>query len=174
MKSLKKYVNLTDDFKKILQSFIRSHNSAQSLVQRAKIILELASCKSKYSVAKELKVDKKTFAKWCKRWNESYDALIEIANNPDTKARQLPKNVSEVLQDKPRSGAPPKFLPEQVVGIIKIACKPKDDSEEATSRWTHKEIAAKAVADNIVESISESSVLRFLNDAAIKPHKHQY
>ena len=92
-------------------------------MQRAKIILELASGKTKGGVAREQKINKKTIAKWYKRWCHNNDKLIEIEKNPDITLKELFRNVIEVLSDKPRSGTPPTFTPEQIVQIIAIACE---------------------------------------------------
>jgi len=65
MSIFKKHINLTDTVKKISEHFIRRPKSAQGLVRRAEIILELASGKSKRGVAKDQKVTKNTVSKWC-------------------------------------------------------------------------------------------------------------
>jgi hypothetical protein len=72
-----------------LEHFVRCSKSPQGLVQRAKIILELVSGKSKGSVAREQKITKKTVAKWCKRWYKSCDKFIEIENNPEITRKEL-------------------------------------------------------------------------------------
>ncbi len=174
MNVFKKHVNLTNNLKKILEHFIRCPKSAQGLAQRAEIILQLASGKSKCSVIKDLKITKKTVSKWCKRWRENYDNLIEVENNPDITPKEFFIKVIETLNDKSRAGAPPTFTPEQIVKIVAIACEMRDDSEKAISRWTLKEIAEEAVKRKIVESVSPASVRRFLSEAEIKPHKSQY
>jgi len=171
---LKKHVNLPETCKKILEHFTRCSKSSQGLVQRAKIILALASGKSKCSVMKELDVTKKTVTKWCKRWNEACDNLVEYEKDPGITRKEYSQKITEVLSDKFRAGTPPTFTPEQVVGIVAIACEVIDDSEEPASRWTFKQIADEAVNRKIVASVSVSSVWRFLEEAEIKPHKSQY
>ncbi len=174
MSIFKKHINLTDTVKKILEHFIRRPKSAQGLVRRAEIILELASGKSKRGVAKDQKVTKNTVSKWCECWREDNDSLIEIENNPDITPKEFFKKVIETLSDKPRAGAPATFTPEQIVKIAAIACEVTDDSEKAISRRTLKEIADEAVKRKIIKSVSPASVWRFLNEADIKPHKSRY
>lgn len=157
-----------------MEHFIRCPKSAQGLVKRAKIILGLASGKSKRSVAKEQKVAKNTITKWCNRWNKESACLMEMENNPDVSSEDIFEKIIEILSDQPRAGAPVTFTAEQVAPIIAIACEVTDDSDKATSRWTLGEIANEAVRRNIVESISSSSVWRFLKEARIRPHKDQY
>lgn len=65
------------------------------------------------------------------------------------------------------------FTAEQVAQIVAMACEKLDDSESAVSHWTNGHLAAEAVNREIVESISRSSVGRFLGEAQIKPHLTQ-
>ncbi len=174
MKIFKKYINITEKAKKVLEHFIRCSKSSQSLVERSKIILSLASGKKKKQVAREEEVDKKTVKKWCNRWNEGVEQLVECENNPDLTPKEYSQKIVEVLSDSPRIGAPGNFTPEQIVGIVAIACEVIDDSEKPVSRWTLKEIAEEAVKRKIVDSISIGSVWRFLEEADIKPHKSRY
>jgi len=170
----KKCINLSDRLRRELENIINRHKSPQFLVKRVQIIFELASGKRKSTVSKEHKVTRKTVEKWHNRWYEAEDHLTKLENDPDIESNEFSAKVIDILQDQPRSGAPAKFEPEQICGIISIACEVKDDSNDATSRWTLKEIADNAVKKNIVTSISPSSVWRFLDEAKIKPHKSQY
>lgn len=174
MNILKKYINISDKAKKILEHFTRCSKSCQSLVKRSKIILSLGSGKKKKQVAREEKVDKKTVKKWCNRWNEGVEQLIECENNPEITPKEYSQKIVEILSDSPRSGAPGNFTPEQIVGIVAIACEVIDDSQKPVSRWTLKEIAEEAVKRKIVDSISIGSVWRFLEEADVKPHKSRY
>jgi transposase len=174
MKINVKHVGLTDRQRNILEKIIRASKSPQRLVQRSQIIILLADGKGKRQVARELKVDKKTVKKWCNRWNESFEQLIEIENEKEMKQIELTDRIIKVFNDAQRSGAPPTFTPEQIVQIVSIGCEVIDDSDRPYSRWTHKEIAKEAIERNIVESISSSSIGAFLKDARIKPHKEQY
>ena len=63
------------------------------------------------------------------------------------------------LTDKPRSGAPAKFDGKHEAMIVALACS---DAPEGQARWTAKLLASRAVALEVVESISESSVRRVL------------
>ena len=75
---------------------------------------------------------------------------------------ELETRILAVLSDEPRSGAPPKFTPEQVVAIVALACEPPADSERPISHWTPTELAAEAIKRGIVDSISPRQVDRFL------------
>jgi transposase len=158
---LNSYVRLTEKQRTFFKKIIRSSSSSQGLVMRIKIILSLASGTAKKAVARELGIDKNTVKKWCKRWLAEYPVLLELESK-DFKQKEYYDKIIEVFKDAPRSGIPPVFSAEQIVQIVSIACEVLDDSDRATSRWTHKEIAQEAINRNIIETISPSSVGRFL------------
>ncbi len=62
------------------------------------------------------------------------------------------------------------FTAEQVAHIVAMACEQLDDSDGPVSHWTTDQLAAEAVERQIVESISRTSMDRFLGEAQIKPH----
>jgi len=66
------------------------------------------------------------------------------------------------LPNDERCGAPPKFTPERIAGIIALACEPPEDSAVPVSHWTPPELAREAIKRGIVESISPRRVDRFL------------
>jgi hypothetical protein len=57
-----------------------------------------------------------------------------------------------------RCGAPPKFTPEQIAGIIALACERPSQSGAPVSHWTPPELAREAIKRGIVESISPRQV----------------
>ena len=79
-----------------------------------------------------------------------------------------------MLENKPRSGSPPKFTPEQICLIIKIALEKPEDSQRPISCWTGREISEEAIKRNIVENISTSTVSNLLRKIDIRPHKSRY
>jgi putative transposase len=72
------------------------------------------------------------------------------------------------LSDQPRSGTPPKFTAEQIVQITAVACEAPSKSGRPVSHWTPSELADEVVKRQIVESISVSSVGRFLKSGRLK------
>jgi len=88
---------------------------------------------------------------------ESLAAAEKSATDKD-----FEKLVIAVLMDEARKGAPAKFSPEQVAGIIALACEPPSDSGLPVSHWTPPELAREAIKRGIVESISPRQVDRFL------------
>jgi transposase len=63
------------------------------------------------------------------------------------------------LNDRPRSGAPPKFDGKQEAMLIALACS---DAPEGRTCWTAELLANRAVELGVVESISETTVRRIL------------
>ena len=82
---------------------------------------------------------------WIKRW-------LQMSHRP----------VAERLQDLPRPGAPDKFTPEQLCRIIALACEDPQQHGRPITHWTHEELAAEAIKQGIVESISANHLGRLL------------
>jgi len=159
------HVNQTDIAKKILQHLTRCSKTPHGLVLRVKIIPALASGKGIRLAARELKIDKKTVKKWCRRQNEAHPGILTAESDPEITPKQYSQMIIEVFNDKFRCDAPAKFTAEEIVHIVSIACEVIDDSDRPYSRWTYREIADEAVDRDIVESISPSTIGRFLSDA---------
>ena len=79
-----------------------------------------------------------------------------------------------MLENKPRSGRPCEFTPEQICLVIKIALEKPEDSQRPISYWTSREISQEAIKRNIVDYISESTVSNLLRKIDIRPHKSRY
>jgi transposase len=77
------------------------------------------------------------------------------------------------LGDRPRSGRPRRFGSEVVAGVKALACEPPEARDVPLSRWSSLELAAQAVSEGLVESISSSTVRRWLHAAAIKPWRYR-
>ena len=73
--------------------------------------------------------------------------------------RSSREGLDAALNDKPRSGAPPKFDGKQQAMIIALACS---EAPEGRTCWTAGLLADRAVALGVAESISESTVRRLL------------
>lgn len=79
----------------------------------------------------------------------------------------------KALGDLPRSGRPKVFSDVQAAEVKAMACELPAESEVPLSRWSSTELAAEAVSRGIVDSISASTVRRWLADDAIKPWQHR-
>src|SRR5918998_2419169 len=75
------------------------------------------------------------------------------------RARFAREGLEAALTDEPRPGAPAKLDGKQEAMIVALACS---DAPEGRASWTAKLLANRAVALEVVESISESTVRRVL------------
>ncbi|MFL6118983.1 IS630 family transposase [Actinophytocola sp.] len=73
------------------------------------------------------------------------------------------------LVDLPRSGRPSRFSAVQVAQVKSLACQLPADAGTPLSRWSCPELAREAVAQDVVEAVSVSTVRRWLAADAIKP-----
>ena len=77
------------------------------------------------------------------------------------------------LTDRARSGRAPTFSAVQHAAVTALACTLPAESGIPLSRWSSTELAVETVTHGIVESISASTVRRWLARAAIKPWQHR-
>jgi transposase len=121
-------------------------------VLRAKIILACAAGISHAAIAAVLGICDDTVRKWRRRF-----ASQGLAG----------------LKDLPRPGRAPTFTPVQKAEIKALACTPPEDSELPLTRWSTGELAAAAIAQGLVTSISPATIGRWLAADAIKPWQHR-
>ena len=153
--------------KSMLEQFTRRQKAPQVMVKRAFIILEAAANQKNQLIAKRLGLDADTVCLWRKRWAQESSAIdAAIENNCSDK--QLGELVCNLLSDKPRCGAPPDFTPEQVTQIVALACTPPRNCGVELSHWTPNALAREVVKRKIADSISASSVWRFLKRGRLK------
>ena len=147
----------------ILEKLVRSKRSPRELVERSRVVLMSAEGLDNAEQARRLGhgVDLQRVRRWRNRWAEMEGDLskAEAKNATDN---DLQKRVEAVLSDKPRSGAPATFTPEQLTRILAVACEPPSDSGLPISHWTPSELAREVIRRGIVESISPRHVDRFL------------
>ena len=133
-------------------------------------IILLAAKISTAAIAAALHITQATARKWRRRWEAAAQVFVIAIRKNETK-RQLIDRITEILGDAHRSGAPPDFTPEQVARIVQLACTPPSRYARKTTRWTCRELALEAVKQEIVPSISSSTVYRVLNKNDLKPHQ---
>ncbi len=121
-------------------------------VLRAKIILACAAGISHAAIAAVLGICDDTVRKWRRRF-----ASQGLAG----------------LKDLPRPGRAPTFTPVQKAEITALACTPPEDSALPLTRWSTGELAAAAIAQGLVTSISPATIGRWLAADAIKPWQHR-
>jgi transposase len=152
---------------------LRRSKLAQCLVWRIRIILLAAKGHSNSKISRRVGKDRKVVRQWRKRWVEA-SATFEAAQEKVLSKRQWAAIFEDVLSDAPRSGAPSKFTPEQLVGIIAVACEPPEESGRPITHWTPEELADEVIKRNVVPSISPRTIKRLLDGADLKPHLSRY
>jgi transposase len=168
-KLLIKTIRVFHRLKVLLKKLVRASTTTKAIYLRARIIL-LSTKLSAESVAEKLGIKSATARKWRARWEAAIQALVIAIRKGETK-RELTRRIVKILSDAHRSGSPPDFDPGQVARIVQLACTPPSSFGRETTRWTCRELALEAVKQEIVSSISESTVYRMLNKNYVKPHQ---
>lgn len=161
MRSKSITVVVTTKQTRVLRAVARAKLSPQQLVERCRIVLFSAEGRDNLEQAEVLGVDRQRVRRWRYRWAKARPALAD-AEDKGASDKDLEKLILSVLADDERSGAPPKFTPEQMAAIIALACEQPAESGLPVSHWTPPELAREAIKRKIVESISPRQVDRFL------------
>jgi putative transposase len=156
-------VELTERQRGILEHLVRKPSTPQQVVCRARVILAAATGAPNVQVAAQLRVHRNIAAKWRTRWLQADDALRAAEAASDVKL--LRRLIRELLQDRPRRGAPVKFSAEQVCQILAVACEKPEECGRPISHWTPRELADEAIKRRIVAAISPRTVGRFLKSS---------
>jgi transposase len=165
-------IKLTTRIIQILEQLATSRTVAGAVVWRTKIILMGFEKKDNLTIASELGYCAKTVGLWRRRWRDSFDALLQMQFSESE--AQFRRAIIDCLSDAPRSGSPGKFSPEQIVGLISIACEPPENSGRPVTSWTGRELADEAQKRDLMDFISVSHVNRILREVDLKPHRSQY
>lgn len=152
----------------VLQDLSRSRTAAKGIVQRALIVLLGFRGLLNEQIAVEVRLNRQQVGVWRQRWRDAWEALCvwECAE-----PHRLREGILDVLSDAPRPGCPGTFTAEQVAAILAAACESPKLSGRPINRWTHRELRDEVVKRQIVESISVAQVGRYLQQAALQPHR---
>jgi transposase len=145
-------VQLSSEERSVLEGRASSRTAAHAEVVRARIVLAAADGVQNVDIAQRVGVCVDVASKWRKRFCE--EGLTG-------------------LRDRPRAGRPRHFAAAVVAGIKALACEPPERRDVPLSRWSSLELAAQAKSEGLVESISSSTVRRWLAAAAIKPWRYR-
>jgi transposase len=144
-----------------MEEITRSRQLPHSLVQRAKVVLLAAAGKNNKTISQELKQQEETVGIWRKRWLSASGELAACKGKP----KALRNAIESILADAPRPGIAPTFTAEQVCQIIALAC---ETPPEYLSHWTRNALVEEAIKRKIVETISPTTIGRFLKSGADK------
>lgn len=165
-------IRLTEKQHEILKRLHSSTVAPQRLVQRAGVILMAFAGALNMTIANELGLARKQVGIWRRRWQASFDALVDIQLGEGQ--THLRREIEKVLSDAPRNGWPGTFTAEEVTQILAVACEPPENSGRPIDFWTHRELADEVIRRGIVTSISVSQVGRYLAQAELQPHRSKY
>jgi transposase len=152
----------------ILTELSKSRTVSKSISQRATIILLGFQGLLNQEIASRVGLNRNQVGIWRQRWRDAWDALCVWEC---TQSHRLREAILDIFADAPRPGAPPTFTAEQVAQIVALACEPPKLSGRPIDHWTLRELRDEAIARKIVEDISVSQVGRFLQQAAVQPHR---
>jgi transposase len=153
---------------KLLEEFSKSRTIGQCLAQRAMIILLGFSGLFNEEIALQVGLNRIQVGLWRQRWRDAWEALCVWEC---TEPHRLREAILDVLADAPRPGTPATFTAEQVSQIVALACEPPKLSGRPIDHWTLRELRDEAIQRQIVTAISVSQVGRFLQRAAVQPHR---
>lgn len=158
-------LTLSSEQQSVLEIIARSRELPHSLVQRAQIVLSAHAGDTNKSIGQSLGLCEETVGFWRKRWLADSVELEKYAGQ----SKPLREAISHVLADKPRTGCPGIFTAEQICQLLAVAC---ETPPEHLSHWTQPEIARTAIERGIVDSISPSSIGRFLKSGGVEAASH--
>jgi transposase len=153
---------------KLLEEFSKSRTVGKCIAQRATIVLLGFAGLLNEKIALEVKLNRIQVGIWRQRWRDAWDSLCVWEC---TEPHRLREAIHDVLSDAPRPGTPATFSAEQVSQIVALACEPPRLSGRPIDHWTLRELRDEAIKRKIVEDISVSQVGRFLQQAAVQPHR---
>jgi transposase len=136
----------------VLTARARAGRSEHRDVIRAQIVLAAAAGAPNEAIAAAVGVCVDTVRKWRRRF-----AARGLAG----------------LDDPPRAGRPRRFTPVQVAQVKALACTLPAETGLPLSRWSSAELAAEVITRGVLDSVSPTSVRRWLATDAIKPWQHR-
>ncbi|WP_405811343.1 IS630 family transposase [Streptomyces sp. NBC_01520] len=135
-----------------LKKMAYGHKTPHQTRQRATIVLLAARGRGNARIATETRLHVDTVRRWCGRFT--------LGRAP-------------ALADRKRSGRPPTSTVLQIAEVKALACQLPTESGTPLSRWSCPELAREAVTRAITETISASTVRRWLRDDALKPWQYR-
>lgn len=146
--------------RKILKEFVHSWKTPQSLAFRAHAIVLWEEGLGIKQTGRTLGLAPATVRLWRRRW-----LTVSAAWTKESKTWKhavLRKKIREVLSDHPRSGAPVRFVAEEVCQIIAHACKKPSHVGVPVSHWSARDLRQSVLDAKIVPDISVRTIGRIL------------
>ncbi|MEV0472841.1 IS630 family transposase [Streptomyces prunicolor] len=135
-----------------LKKMAYGHKTPHQARQRAAVVLLAARGRSNARIAAETHLHVDTIRTWRGRFAQG----------------GLP-----ALADRKRSGRPARFTPVQVAEAKALSCQLPVETGVPLSRWSCPELAAELTARGITDTVSASTVRRWLREDALKPWQYR-
>ncbi|WP_405835132.1 IS630 family transposase [Streptomyces platensis] len=143
---------LTTAERERLKKMAYGHKTEYRLRVRAQVVLHAARGRSNARIARETGLHMDTVRAWRGRFA----------------AGGLP-----ALADRKRSGRPARFTPVQIAEAKALACQLPAETGVPLARWSCPELAAELTARGITDTVSASTVRRWLREDALKPWQYR-
>ena len=121
-------------------------------VLRARIVLAAADGASTAAIGRTLGVCDDTVRKW---------------------RRRFCRHGLDGLRDRPRTGRPRRFPATVVAEVKALACELPANCDVPLAKWSCPDLAVEAARRGVVESVSASTVRRWLSADALRPWQHR-
>ncbi len=136
-----KAIDLLENDRRVLQSWVRAHTTPQQIVRRGMIILRASEGMANSRIAKEAGVSRTTVIEWRKRFlNEGLSALTRV---------------------KPGRGRRPRLGAERVEGIVKATL---NSLPPAATHWSCRSMAK-------AQGVSHATIQRIWDAHGLQPHR---
>jgi transposase len=136
-----------------LKKMAYGHKTQHQARQRATVVLLAARGRGNARIAAETRLHVDTVRTWRGRFADG----------------GLP-----ALADRKRSGRPARFTPVQIAEAKALACQLPVETGVPLSHWSCPELAAELTARGVTDSISASTVRRWLRQDVIKPWQYRF
>ncbi|MFZ1537511.1 MAG: helix-turn-helix domain-containing protein [Chromatiaceae bacterium] len=146
-------INLLANEREFLEKLIGTHGTEQQIARRARIVL-LANGEawSNQAIAEELKIYQADVSMWTQRW-------VERGHDP----------LAQRLRDRPRSGRPGTIGADAWCRVFALACESPQEHGRPITHWSSRELAAEAIGQGIVASLSAGHLRKTLKKRRCNP-----
>jgi transposase len=153
---------LPESQRRVMEALVRRTHCPQAVALRARVVLAAAEGLGMSAVARRVGCSRELARRWRDRVAEAQARWGEAAGGWDEDT--LTDKLADLLEDRERPGAPATFTPEQLCGIVALACEKRpEECGRPVSHWTARELADEAAKRGIVPAgISPRHAGRFL------------
>lgn len=146
----------------------RVHLKPEERLELERIVEELRAGKRKVQRARVLLLLDRSQGE--KRLGAEVAAAVGVSLNTVSKLarRYVSGGLEEALEDRPRSGRPPKITGEVEAQLIALVCQ-KRKQGTGQARWTMRLLANKLVELELVDKISHVAVMKRLKKISSNP-----